>query len=89
MTRKNPTIGGRPKADRKGASPGYSTYSAAVAARTRLLVGSAILLALYSPLAAQWLHYPTPGVARTPDGKPDLTAPAPRTGDGKPDFSGV
>ena len=56
---------------------------------TRLLVGSAILLTLYSPLAAQWLHYPTPGVPRTPAGKPDLTAPAPRTSNGKPDFSGV
>jgi len=56
---------------------------------TRLLVGSAILVVVYSPLAGQWLHYPTPGVPRTPDGKPDLTAPAPRTSDGKPDFSGV
>ncbi len=50
---------------------------------------AALLLAMYAPLAAQWLHYPTPGVPRTPDGKPDLTAPAPRTNDGKPDFSGV
>ena len=63
--------------------------SGSVAAMTRLLVGSAILLAMYSPLAAQWLHYPTPGVPRTPDGKPNLTAPAPRTSNGKPDFSGV
>ena len=41
------------------------------------------------PLAAQWLNYPTPGVPRTPDGKPNLTAPAPRTAEGKPDFSGL
>jgi len=41
------------------------------------------------PLAAQWLNYPTPGVPRTPDGKPNLFAPAPRTADGKPDFSGL
>ena len=27
---------------------------------------------------AQWLHYPTPGIPRTRDGKADLSAPAPR-----------
>jgi hypothetical protein len=42
-----------------------------------------------SVLLAQWLNYPTAGVPRTPDGKPNLTAPAPRTADGKPDFSGM
>jgi len=41
------------------------------------------------PLAAQWLHYPTPGIPRTADGKPNLSGPAPRTAEGKPDFSGV
>ena len=39
--------------------------------------------------AAQWLNYPTPGIPRTADGKPNLTAPAPRAADGKPDLSGV
>ena len=38
---------------------------------------------------AQWLNYKTPGVPRTPDGKPKLDAPAPRTADGHPDLSGV
>ena len=38
---------------------------------------------------AQWLHYPTDGVPRKADGKPDLTAPAPRLPDGKPDLSGI
>lgn len=42
-----------------------------------------------SPLAAQWLTYPTPGLPRTDDGKPDLSAPAPKTADGKPDLSGI
>ena len=42
-----------------------------------------------SPVAAQWINHPTPGVPRTPEGKPNLTAPAPRTADGKPDLSGV
>jgi hypothetical protein len=38
---------------------------------------------------AQWISYPTPGIPRTRDGKPNLTAPAPRTPDGKPDLSGI
>jgi hypothetical protein len=38
---------------------------------------------------AQWLKYPTAGVPRTADGKPNLSAPAPRTPDRKPDFSGL
>lgn len=48
-----------------------------------------ILAAVAPALCAQWLNYPTPGVPRTPDGKPNLTAPAPRTADGKPDLSGM
>jgi hypothetical protein len=48
-----------------------------------------ITVALSAPLAAQWLNQPTPGIPRTPDGKPNLTAPAPRTSDGKPDLSGL
>src|SRR5215831_14787835 len=39
--------------------------------------------------AAQWLNYKTPGVPRTPDGRPKLDAPAPRALDGHPDLSGV
>jgi len=46
-------------------------------------------LAACVPLSAQWINYPTPGIPRTPDGKPDLSAPAPKTRDGKPDFSGI
>ena len=41
------------------------------------------------PATAQWLDYPTPGIPRTADGKPNLAAPAPRTADGKPDLSGL
>jgi hypothetical protein len=41
------------------------------------------------PLAGQWLNYPTAGVPRAADGKPDLSAACPRTADGKPDFSGL
>ena len=39
--------------------------------------------------SAQWLSVPLPGTPRTPDGKPNLKAPAPRTADGKPDLSGI
>lgn len=50
-----------------------------------------ILAALLAatPLApAQWLNYPTAGIPRTADGKPNLSAPAPRA-HGKPDLSGL
>jgi hypothetical protein len=40
-------------------------------------------------LSAQWPSYLTPGVPKTPDGKPNLSAPAPRMPDGKPDLSGL
>jgi hypothetical protein len=59
------------------------------AAVTPTLAGSMLLLAMYLPLAAQWMHYPSAGVPRTADGKPNLAAPAPRSSDGNPDFSGV
>ena len=53
------------------------------------VVFAIILSALTTPLAAQWLKHPTPGIPRTADGKPNLTAPTPRTADGKPDLSGL
>src|SRR5437899_11881701 len=37
---------------------------------------------------AQWPNYPDSRIARTKDGKPNLTAPAPRL-NGNPDISGV
>jgi hypothetical protein len=49
---------------------------------------AAILLSCIS-LHAQWLTSKTPGVPRTADGKPDLSAPAPKMPDGKPDLSGL
>jgi hypothetical protein len=50
---------------------------------------SLILVLAVANLSAQWGSYPTPGLPRTKDGKPNLTAKAPRTRDGKPDLSGV
>jgi hypothetical protein len=54
------------------------------------VVAFAVLVA-FLPVAAdaQWFNYPTPGVPRLPDGKVNLSAPAPRTADGKPDLTGV
>jgi hypothetical protein len=50
----------------------------------------AVALAVMSPnLLAQWPRHSAGSFPRTPDGKPDLNAPAPRTSDGKPDLSGV
>jgi hypothetical protein len=47
------------------------------------------LAAAAAPTPAQWLNYPTAGIPRTKEGKPDLNAPAPRKPDGKPDLSGI
>src|SRR4030095_224768 len=55
--------------------------------KAALVVVLAILAS--SQLAAQWLRQPTSGIPRTPDGKPNLTAPAPRAADGRPALSGL
>jgi len=49
----------------------------------------AATVVLTSALLAQWPNYPTPGVPKTADGKPNLAGPVPRGADGKPDLSGV
>ena len=54
----------------------------------RIAIAAALWLLPVSP-SAQWPGFRTPGIPRTADGKPNLTAPAPRTPDGKPDFSGM
>jgi hypothetical protein len=50
---------------------------------------SLTVAAVATTAAAQWLNYPAAGIPGLPDGKPNLTAPAPRTSDGKPDLSGM
>jgi hypothetical protein len=50
-----------------------------------MMMLASIPVAIY----AQWPSYRTPGVPRTPDGKPILNGPTPRMPDGKPDLSGV
>jgi hypothetical protein len=59
-----------------------SIVSSAVVAFAVVAVSGATVL-------AQWLKYPTAGVPKSANGKPNLSAPAPRTADGKPDFSGI
>ena len=58
--------------------------------RNKAVAAAAILLA-FAPagLLAEWPAYPTAGVPKTADGKPNLTGPVPRIADGKPDLSGV
>jgi hypothetical protein len=51
----------------------------------------AIMVVLSAAMTAdaQWLKTKTPGIPRTKDGKPNLTAPAPRLPNGRPDLSGI
>ena len=56
---------------------------------SRTSIAVVLLSALSVSVDAQWIRYPTAGVPRARDGKPDLAAPAPRMADGKPDFSGL
>ncbi|HET9569461.1 MAG TPA: DUF3471 domain-containing protein [Vicinamibacterales bacterium] len=53
------------------------------------LTAMSVVFAVSAPIDAQWINHPTPGIPRTADGKPDLTAPTPRASDGKPDLSGI
>src|SRR5436189_5486898 len=56
----------------------------------RMALATIVALVLMSVAAgAQWLNHPTPGIPKGPDGKPNLSAPAPRLPDGHPDLSGV
>ena len=54
-----------------------------------LRLSIAAVLVTGASLSAQWLNVKTPGIPRTADGKPNLSAPAPKTAGGKPDLSGL
>jgi len=55
-----------------------------------LFMGSVSLFLISSAsLFGQWPNHPTPGVPRTANGKPDLSAPVARAADGHPDLSGL
>jgi hypothetical protein len=53
------------------------------------MIAALALLVAANPTMAQWLDRPWPGIPRTPDGRPDLTAPVPRGADGHPDLNGL
>jgi len=55
----------------------------------RRLLALAFVTLISSPAFAQWANVPPPAIPRTPNGKPDMAAPAPRLPDGKPDLSGI
>ena len=55
----------------------------------RALILGLLLCPLSEHVNGQWLNYPTVGVPRTAEGKPNLNAPFPRGADGKPDLSGL
>lgn len=55
----------------------------------RVVMAGLVLCALSARAHGQWLKYPTAGVPRTADGRPNLSAPTPRAVDGKPDLSGL
>lgn len=49
----------------------------------------AAVLMLAAQASAQWVKKPDSSIPWTSDGKPNLSAPAPKAPDGKPDLSGV
>jgi hypothetical protein len=55
---------------------------AALAAGVVIVLGTA-------PASGQWIRYPAPGIPRTADGRPDLSAPVPRGANGKPVLAGI
>ena len=61
------------------------------AASTVFICGVSLCLCVFvvNTASAQWVNLKLPNTPRTPDGRPNLTAPAPKAADGKPDLSGI
>jgi hypothetical protein len=58
----------------------------------KFLLTATILSSLFAapaPAFGQWIHYEKKNVPRLPDGKVNMTAPAPKQADGTPDLSGI
>lgn len=60
-----------------------------LAVRCGALLLAVTLLASSTAVSAQYLIHRDPKLPRLPDGKPNLTAPAPRLADGRMDLSGL
>src|SRR5262245_46278164 len=58
-------------------------------ARKYFVLALPIAFLMSGAVLAQWGKVPPAAIPRTPDGKPNLAAPAPRLPDGKPDLSGI
>ena len=54
----------------------------------RMMLVALVVVYVTTGIEAQWFNHPTPRIPRTPEGKPDLSGPAPRTVDGVIDLSG-
>src|SRR2546430_2279417 len=54
-----------------------------------ILRSIAVVVLICMPVYGQWVKVPTTGIPRGPDGKVNLSAPAPRSPDGHPDLSGI
>ena len=54
-----------------------------------IVAAAAVLFTFAAPTFAQWAKVPDTSLSRTRDGKPNLSARAPKAQDGKPDLSGV
>jgi hypothetical protein len=57
--------------------------------KSTALVAIGMVMLASTPAPAQWLTRKAPGVPRTADGRPNLSAPTPLAPDGKPDLSGI
>src|SRR5437016_4216119 len=55
----------------------------------KILSSVVFMLVIAAGASAQWMDHKWIGIPRTPDGKADLKARAPRAGDGKPDLAGL
>ena len=57
--------------------------------KRRFTLAAILVAAVTISLSAQWPRREPPGIPKGPDGKVNVTAPAPRAADGRPDLSGI